>query len=489
MKIPAATMRPLRLAGLGAALLASGAAWGGDMAPTPEGASALTAFLSGLLGAPVGGADSSVSVKSEASGYAVTVDVGAMLKGAQALGVTYSGTPLTYHLVQQTDGLWRVTANGPFEINATMKEGTTKVRGEGLEYRSTFDPATQWMRDAAFQIGAQTINVALPGVTEAITVASIKGDGTATAADDGAMTTEVNEAFGAITIKVAAAPKGQTAPMAFSARAQGGNVKVALQGILPATALGLWRLVAANPQRAQMAAHEAELKALLTELASRAVGLNENFAFDKMTVNAGPGDSSVEKFGGAVEIRASGPDSVFGESVRAEGLKLVKGLVPPAFADLVPTAFSIGFMASGADVAAAAREAIADLHLAGEGPPFADADREKIGAMFLGGGALTVDIPASHVSAPKLDVGFEGQFRYVAGRPQGKLTVKARNFDATIAAVTAVPGIDPSASAVLAMAKGLGHDERDATLGWDLVVAPDGAFSVNGTVLGKIPVK
>ncbi len=489
MKIPAATMRPLRLAGLGAALLASGAAWGGDMAPTPEGASALTAFLSGLLGAPVGGADSSVSVKSEASGYAVTVDVGAMLKGAQALGVTYSGTPLTYHLVQQTDGLWRVTANGPFEINATMKEGTTKVRGEGLEYRSTFDPATQWMRDAAFQIGAQTINVAFPGVTEAITVASIKGDAKATPADDGAMATDIAETFGAIMVKVAAAPKGAAAPMAFSAKAQGGDVKVGLQGILPATALGLWRLVAANPQRAQMAAHESELKALLSELASRAVGLKEDFTFDKVTVNAGPGDSSVEKVGGAVEIRASGPDSVFGESVSAEGLKLVKGLVPPAFAGLVPTAFAIGFKASGADVAAAAREAIADLHLAGEGPPFSDADRDKIGAMLLGGGAVTVDIPASHVTAPKLDLGFEGQFRYVAGRPQGKLTAHARNFDATVAAVAAVPGIDPSAGAVMAMAKGLGKAETDGALTWVLEVAPDGAFSVNGTALGNIPVK
>ena len=81
---------------------------------------------------------------------------------------------------------------------------------------------------------------------------------------------------------------------------------------------------------------------------------------------------------------ASGPTGAFGEHFEANGLTLPADLIPASVRGFAPTAFAIGFRASGFDVAAASAEMIADLHLAGDGPAIAPDDAAKIRAKLIG---------------------------------------------------------------------------------------------------------
>ena len=458
-----------------------------DKPATAEGAAALAKVLSGLFGPSVGGAGAPVSVKADGGDYAVTADMAALFKSAAALGVTYEAAVLTYRFAEQQDGLWRTTFKGPFSATAHMHEGTSVVKAGTMDYFALFDPATQWLRDSTVSISRQSIDVHADALNETIAIAALKMHAAAEPAADGAVTTKVDETFGATDVNVSVAPKGKTAPMAFALSADGGSADVVASGLKPDNVLGLWRLFVANPKRALLAAHEAELKALLTDFVARAVGFSETFAFDKVSVHTQAGDATVRKVSGGADVTASGPDSAFGETVVAENIDLSRTMIPPAYLDLTPTSFTFGVKVSGFDVDTAAKKLIAAMHLAGDGP-VVDADVWKA-MMVVDNSPLVIDLPPSHISAPKLDFGYQGQIRLVDGKPQGKVTLFARQFDATAAAIAAVPDVGADAAQPLALAKGLGKDEGDGALSWTVEIAADGTISVNGAPMGKLPGK
>ena len=460
-----------------------------DKPATADGAAALAKALSALFGPAVGGAGAPVTVKPDGADYAVTADLAALFKGAQALGVTYDATPLTYRFAEQQDGLWRSSFKGPVSVTAHTPNGTSVVNAADVDYVGLFDPATQWLRESTVTVGKQTIDVHADALDETITVASVKARAAAQADPDGAMTTTINETLGATDVKASVAPKGKKAPMAFALAAAGGSADVVLSGVKPTTTLGLWRLMVANPERSLLAAHEAELKALLTDVIARAVGVSETFAFDAVSVHTQAGDATVGKVSGGVEIKASGPDSAFGETIVGDAIDLSHTMISPAFLDLSPTSFAFGVRVSGGDVAAAAKELIADLHLAGDGPLISDADSAKALAMFDAGAPIVIDIAPSHLVAPKVDLSYQGQIRMTNDRPEGKVTVLARHYDATAAAIGALPGVGAQAAQSLALAKGLGKDEGDGALSWALAIDGDGMISVNGAPMGKLPGK
>ena len=458
-----------------------------DKPATAEGAAALSKVLSGLFGPSVGGAGAPVSVKADGADYAVTADMAALFKSAAALGVTYEAAALTYRFAEQRDGLWRATFKGPLAVTAHMPNGTSVMKAGAMDYFALFDPATQWLRDSTVSIGQQTIDVHADALNETIAVGALKIHAAAEAGADGATTTKLDETFGATDIKVSVAPKGKTAPMAFTLSADGGSADVVASGLKPDNVLRLWRLLVANPQRSLLAAHEAELKALLTDFVARAVGFSETFAFDKVSVRTQAGDATVGKVSGGADVTASGPDSAFGETIIAENLDLSRTMIPPAYLDLAPTSFTFGVKVSGFDVDTAAKKLIAAMHLAGDGP-IVDADVWKA-MMVVDNSPFVIDLPPSHVTAPKLDFGYQGQIRLVDGKPQGKVTLLARHFDATAEAIAAVPGVGAGAAQPLALAKGLGKDEGDGALSWTVEIGADGTISVNGAPLGKLPVK
>ena len=186
---------------------------------------------------------------------------------------------------------------------------------------------------------------------------------------------------------------------------------------------------------------------------------------------------------------ALSPTGAFGEHFEASGLALPPTLIPAPFAGFAPTAFSIGFRASGFDVAAASAEMLADLHLAGDGPPISPDDEAKIRAKLIGPEGVVIDIEPSHIIAPLLDISFDGRIVYKGAKPTGKFTVHMRNFDKTQAALkTLGPEVEKKVAPMLAMAKGLAKTDGDGSLIWVGEIGADGVMKVNGLPLGKSPI-
>jgi hypothetical protein len=263
---------------------------------------------------------------------------------------------------------------------------------------------------------------------------------------------------------------------------------IKLDGLKTHALLDLWAFLVAHPTRPELAANEAAFKALIAAALASQTKAEETASIEKIAAQIPQGQITIDsaKFGVS---GASGPSGAFGEHFEAAGLALPATLIPAPFVGFAPTAFSIGFRASGFDVASASAEMVADLHLAGDGPAIAPDDAAKIRAKLIGPDGIVVDIEPSRIIAPLLDLSFEGHVVYKGAKPTGTLTVHMRNFDKTQAALkTLGPDVEKKVAPMLAMAKGLAKTDGDGSLVWVGEIGPDGVMKVNGLPLGKSPI-
>ena len=101
-------------------------------------------------------------------------------------------------------------------------------------------------------------------------------------AGDGSVSTQVKEDIAELGIKAAGVGEAiATSPINFSGRAEKALINLGVDGFKSRKAFDLWGLLAAHPARADLAAHEAELKGLLKELAAPGLKLDEGIEAQK----------------------------------------------------------------------------------------------------------------------------------------------------------------------------------------------------------------
>ena len=189
----------------------------------------------------------------------------------------------------------------------------------------------------------------------------------------------------------------------------------------PKPLLDLWAFLVAHPTRPELAANEAPFKTLLTAALASQLSLDEDVGMQKLTVQTPQGpiafDGAKVGLGGA----AAGSASRFEEHFAASGLTLPAGLVPAMFRDLVPTRSTSGSRSAASISTAAGAEAIADMHLAGDGAADLRGRRREGLRQADGAGPVVVDIPPSHIVAPQLDIAFEGKVRLPGRQADGNV--------------------------------------------------------------------
>ena len=168
----------------------------------------------------------------------------------------------------------------------------------------------------------------------------------------------------------------------------------------------------------------------------------------------------------------------------------------------MPTSFDLHFKVAGFDLTAAGTEAIADMRLAGDKVRrFPRRTRRRFPPSCSARAHWSSTSPPSHIRAPQVDVGFEGQIRYPAvlgaDKATGTIAFRARNFDQTTAAalkVAAGPEEEKKLIPVIAMVKGLAKTDPDGVMTWvceigdDRILKVNGmSLGVNGALLGKVP--
>jgi hypothetical protein len=490
--------RALLLASFPLAALMSGAA-AKDLPPTPEGAEKILTFLQTYVGKPAAGAPATTTISVESNDYLVSVDLAAMTAALKSAGISYDPAVLKYKVFEQDDGTWRVEQTELPAISAHSKRGDvttdTSIAITGFNNVLVVDPSISWVRSGKYSADNIAIRGHAPGVEQAIDLGAQQGAMSTTASPDGAVSTKFQESIASAAMSMAvdmktANPEANpnAKPVDVSANAGASDVAVTLDGAKPRPLLDLWAFLVAHPSRSELAADEPSFKALLMAALAAQTAVGEDIGTHKLSVTTPQGAFLFDEAKFGISLAAAGPASRFGQHYAATGLTLPPGLVPAPYLDFVPTSFDVGFKVSGFDLTAAGTEAIADMHLAGDAPPISAEDKGKVAAKLLGLGPLIIDISSSHVRAPQLDLSFEGQIRYVGAKATGKITLHARNFDQTTAALKALgPDTERQLVPVVAMAKGLAKIEPDGVLTWVGELGDDRIIKVNGLPLGKAP--
>jgi hypothetical protein len=326
-----------------------------------------------------------------------------------------------------------------------------------------------------------------PKLTQTIDFGPVQETIATTAGADNSVSTLLTEDIADIGLKAAGAGEDDS-PINFSARAEKALINLGVDGFKSRKAFDLWSLLAAHPGRADLAAHEAELKALLKELAAPGLKVDEGMEAHKTIVTASLGAIALANVKYQLGAANGGPQSSISLSVSAEGLSLPVGLIPPNAGALTPSKIDVAATLKGIDIAAAANEWISDLSLQGDGPTLSDDNADKVEAAFLSAGPVQIEFAPSHVVAPAVDADFAGLIRLDHNKPTGAITVHARGFDVTMAAVKALgPDIAAKALPGLALAKGLGKSESDGSLSWLVELDAERSIKVNGIPFGKAP--
>ena len=481
----------------------SASAFAKDLAPSPDGAQKLQAFFAAYLGK-----QAPVTLSPADPGYAVAFDLAALTAPLKTAGFAFDPATVKYHVVEQDDGGWRIevssfptmVAHIHAQDGGQTLDGTETIAVNGAKGQALVDPAIGFWRSLSGEADSANIEAKFPGVDENLQVGGVKASGTGQAGADGAVSAAMTQTAASANLKFDIDPKAIKAAKAGAdasaadAQPYSVNVKtdqvsadVKLDGLKTRPLLDLWAFLVAHPTRPELAANEAAFKSLLAAALAGQAKAEESASLEKIVAHIPQGQVTIDsaKFGVS---GASGPTGAFGEHFEAAGLTLPDTLIPAPFVGFAPTAFSIGFRASGFDVAAASAEMLADLQLAGDGPAIAPDDEAKIRAKLIGPDGIVIDIEPSHVLAPLLDVSFEGQIVYRGAKPTGKLTVHMRNFDKTQAALkTLGPDVEKTVAPALAVAKGIAKTDGDGSLLWVGEIGADGVMKVNGLPLGKAP--
>jgi hypothetical protein len=459
----------------------------GDKPATPEGAEALKALIAKFLPAVQAAASPLVTVTPEGSHYLISTDLGALNAFLIETGVSYDPTVIAYKAVEQDDGNWRVAMDSLPRIAFHSKDVSGSVELANFRSTALIDPAIAWLLSGSANMDKGTFQFQNPKLTQSIDFGPVQETIATTAGGDNSVSTLLTEDITDIGLKAAGTGEDDS-PINFSARAEKALINLGVDGFKSRKAFDLWSFLAAHPARADLAAHEAELKALLKELAAPGLKVGEGIEARKTMVTASLGAIALGDVRYQLGAANAGPESSISLSVSAEGLSLPVGLIPPNADALTPSKIDVAATLKGIDIAAAANEWISDLSLQGDGPALSDDNADKVEAAFLSAGPVRIEFAPSHVVAPAVDADFAGLIRLDHNKPTGAITVRARGFDKTMAAVNALgPDVAAKAMPALALAKGLGKSESDGSLSWLVELDAERSIKVNGIPFGKAP--
>jgi Uncharacterized protein conserved in bacteria (DUF2125) len=455
----------------------------GDVAPTAEGAQKLQSILAAYFGA------NATKATPDGDHYALVFDIAKALAPLADQGVKIDMALPPIALTEQSDGAWRVAADGSALFDAHLKDRDYSIRYDGFNYAGVFDPAISGFRDVKVHADKIGFQLHSPEFEETGQAGPVQVTGTGAAAAGGGFDAVFHEDINdvALTVTSKKSDAGAASPPPLNIRLTPLVVDIKAANLRARQLLDLWAFLVAHQTRADLAAHQDELKAKLMALLPVADKIDESFAGQKLVVDSPKGPVIVDT------VKASFSNDHFPSKginevhIALGGISLPAGLAAPAIQPLLPTAIDIGIKINGYDYGAAAVEAIKDLDFNGEGPVIPEADRPKITALMVAG-PVAVTILPSRIIGPQFDLSVEGELQLTGGRPVGRITVRARDFDKTMAAVKSVgPLATPQVIAGLTMAKGLGKADPDGSLVWVAEYAADGVMKVNGLPLGKAP--
>ena len=479
--------RIVRLSLAAGIALGAAPALAGDKPATPAGAQQLKSFFARLLPGAAAGAPSFLAVTPEGADYLITFDLSAINGLIEATGASYEPATIVYKLVEQDDGKWRLKLDTLPKIGFRTRAASGQIDIDKYQQSALIDPAIAFFLNGSASAAKGLVKLSTPKLEETVDFGAVSANAVTTVSDGGTVATVAKEEIADIGISAKGFDE-QNAPVNVSGRTGTALLNLGIEGLKSRKAFDLWSLIAAHPERADLAQHEEELKGLLREISAPGLKLVEGVEMRKTVVTSAIGAVAIGDIQYELGAASLGPQSSFNVRVAADGLSFPVGLTPPGAADLIPSKIDLAATLKGIDITAAANEAITVMSLKGDGPPISNEDSAKVSAAFLGAGPLRIEIAPSHIVAPAIDADFDGLVRYALGKISGGLTIHMRGFEKAMAAIKGLePDVQEKALPALAMAKGLAKTEGDGSLTWVVELGQDRSIKVNGIPLGKAP--
>ena len=288
------------------ATLAASPALAGDKPATQDGAQKLQALFDRFLPAPAAGDPAFITVKPGGQDYLVSADLGALSGVLKAIGAaaTYEPATLVYKLFEQDDGLWRLVQDSIPRIISHAGDTTSAIEIDNYKQTLVVDPALAWWVGGSASANKGVLALHSPKSDETFDFGMVSGNYATTVNSDRTVSTSIKDEIDDIAFRIAGAAEDGK-PVNASGRLDKAALHIGADGLKTRKAFDLASLLSVH--RDDLAAHEAELKGLLTELAAPGLKLAEGGEVSKLMVSSPYGAIALGALKVAIGVVNAGP--------------------------------------------------------------------------------------------------------------------------------------------------------------------------------------
>ncbi|MGI2031594.1 hypothetical protein ACRQ1B_04290 [Rhizobium panacihumi] len=397
-------------------------------------------------------------------------------------------SPMTLFAKPADGGLWQVEGTNDFAFTSTGKDLEGKDSDftytiAKVAYNGLFDPAISYFRSGDFTSGAGAIKTTA-GAEKMD--ASFSGMNYTLSSVAGASAGVVDFRGSGSIADFKQAIVTPQAPFEFSAESL--DIDAGAAGVNAQKLRDLFIFIADRADKKKLEAPEIEeLKGHVRAALPFFTSFDEKIDLQKSKVSTAQGDVSAETV--SYMMKAAGPLEAMevGFGFGAKELALADGMVPPIYAPFIPTITDLQLSVPNLNL-----QAPIDVMLNADytkEKPLSDAEAAAMGLSVFPGGAYTVNINKSVVTAPSYDLEISGKVTgslMAPDRVAVDATILARDFDKTMAAVQELGQADPQVMQVflgMTMVKGLAKTDTDGRSRWDVSVDQNRKVTINGNLL------
>jgi hypothetical protein len=435
-----------------------------------------------------------VSVMPKGAAYELKLDFNPFLKKVPELSSEIS--QFIYALSPLAEGKWDIAGDGPFSLKLKTAAGEThSYTADRIIDKTIFDSVNKVTLNSDIQITnfATENDQADPttGISSktSMKMASITGTTKGTVIAPGVA--DVSQQFSATGISQDISTSGMAAAGVPSFQLVITSDKETYTSDLKsARTAGILSLVAwavAHPEKQLVIRDQQAMKDAIRAALPLWDQFKSDVSFDGLKVASSIGLFNLQKLGMLSNFSGLNKTANFQFATTLQGLTIPKGLLPTWADELAPKDMKMDVAVSGWDAETGIAHVLDKFDLQKD-PPLSD-EEWKVAVSKFTPEPIKITINPSQFGNSISTISYSGEFKYVAEKFSGEVTITQSGFDAVFEKVQAATATDPSATQIaqgLIGAKGLGKPDGKGGYTWVISVSEDGKALVNGIDVTKL---
>eukprot|EP01037_Dinobryon_pediforme_P020868 gene20868-21589_t len=479
--------------------LCAAPAWAGGN-PSNQ-ADPLTDLYGRLFGSQPDGQSGAFTVAHDGAKTRVTIDVAALAKPLNAMGLSVVSKPLTYVFTPQDDGTIRQDSEGQQDLAlaidiAAPEQQTGLFKYEGMSFSALIDPKVAFVRTLAAKVAHATGEIRQPGIGMSV---AIDGSGNeltvnSTNAADGSVDVRGAQVMaGAVeTIRIdpANASKPPVAPaMNAEIKVLSGRSDFSIDGLKTLAVRDMLTFLLAQKQVSQMSESEAlsaqeKLKEHVRDVAPLLRTASVTARVDGISVQSPYGSGSIGTFQVGLDANTGDVQHLAGVSYKIDDFKIDSAFLPVWSKPLVPTNLDLAFGVGDIDVNGGLTKVVDNLDVT-KHDLVAEEVLPEVKAAFLPRGTVHLELKPSSIKGTTYAVNWQGGMDVEDNHAKTHLDVSMTGLDSIIATLSKVKdkGV-PETLVGLYGAQALAKPGPNGSLTWAIDYEDGGVLLVNGAPVG-----